>query len=104
MGKTKNCFCAFCKNPRKVYAKKSLSLINYLQAFGIGTLVTYGIWQEINPKGLVIVVFAMIVIESSILIRRRSQLPCPHCGFDPALYKRNKDAACEMLKRHIESR
>jgi len=102
--KAEQCYCAFCKNPREIYSKRSLSLINYIQALGIGIIATFLIWHEFNPKGLVIVVFAMIVIESGILLRRRTDLPCPHCGFDPALYKRNASAACEQVKKHIEGR
>lgn len=98
------CYCAFCKNPRQLYAKRTLSLFNYIQAFGIGALMSLVIWRELNPKGLVIVVFAMIAMEAAILLRRRADLPCPHCGFDPALYRRNKEAACAGVKRHIENR
>ena len=78
--------------------------MNYLQALGLGLIATYACWREFNPKGLVFVVFAMIVIEGAIFARRRIDLPCPHCGFDPVLYAKNKEAACEAVKKHIESR
>lgn len=104
MGKTQNCYCAFCKNPRTIYAKKALSPFNYLQALGIGAITSFVFWREWNPKALVFVVMAMIVMEVSILFRRRGELPCPHCGFDPALYKMNREAACEQVKKHIEAR
>ncbi len=31
-------------------------------------------------------------------------MTCPHCGFDPILYKKNVQACVEKVKAHLEAR
>jgi hypothetical protein len=99
-----SCYCAFCRMPRKVYRKNSLSLINFIQAVGIAASLSYVFWQELDPRALVVFVLSLMVIEIAILARRRYASECPHCGFDPLLYLRDQLKACEKVKNHLEAR
>ncbi len=31
-------------------------------------------------------------------------MACPHCGFDPLLYIKSQEKACEQVKAHLERR
>ncbi|MBK9293337.1 MAG: hypothetical protein IPM57_02675 [Oligoflexia bacterium] len=99
-----NCYCAFCKVPRHVYRKRHLSLINYIQGFSLSIVASFLIWRQIDPRALVILVLTLMFIEIGILIRRRLEAPCPHCGFDPYLYLKDQKAACDRVKMHLEKR
>jgi hypothetical protein len=98
------CYCAFCRNPRTISRRKSFSFMNFLQALGIALSLSYLFWQGLNPKALPIFVVVLMLLEIAVLIRARFELTCPHCGFDPVLYAKNKDAACSKVKKYIELR
>ncbi len=98
------CYCAFCRNPRRVFRKRGVGLFNVIQAFGIALIASYVFWQNISPKALVIFAVVLMLIEMLILLRARLEATCPHCGFDPILYARDKDAACRKAKAHIDLR
>jgi hypothetical protein len=98
------CYCAFCRNPRTIYRKAGSNLKNAGQAFALAFLTTFLFWGRVEPKGLLLFVGWLIVIETVIHFRARMEVACPHCGFDPVLYIRNKEAACEKVKRHIVAR
>ena len=99
-----HCYCAFCRNPRRVYRKQSLSFVNFLQALGIALSASYLFWRELNAKALLIFAIALMSLEIIIIIRTRIDSTCPHCGFDPVLYVRNREAACVKVKKYIELR
>jgi hypothetical protein len=104
MAKEIHCFCAFCRNPRRVYRKESVSLVNVLQALGIALASSYIFWGTLNAKALLIFAITLMSFEIAIVIRSRVDSTCPHCGFDPVLYSRNRDAACEKVKKYIALR
>ena len=45
-----------------------------------------------------------MVIEIGVVAGARFDLTCPHCGFDPVLYAKNKDLACIKVKKCIDLR
>jgi hypothetical protein len=98
------CYCAFCRNPRTISRRKSFSAINFIQAFGVALMLSYLFWQNLDAKALPIFVAVLMLIEIAVLIRARFELTCPHCGFDPVLYAKNKDVACNKVKKYIELR
>jgi hypothetical protein len=81
-----------------------VGLVNILQAFGIALASSYIFWREVNPKAFIIFVVVLMVSESLIIFRRRMEMECPHCGFDPVLYVKNPEAACLKVKSKIELR
>ncbi len=99
-----HCYCAFCRNPRTIYRKSGSSGVNVLQAGGVSLLCTFLFWEKLDPRALLIFVVCLMILEVVIHFRTRSEIACPHCGFDPVLYLKNKDAACAKVKVHIAAR
>ncbi len=100
----RECYCAFCKTPRKLFVQKKLNMFNYIQAFCLAGFASFLFWGEIDAKALVIFFIALLGIECAILIVRRLNVPCPHCGFDAYLYSKNKELASSQVKKHLEIR
>ena len=98
------CYCALCRNKRTVYAKRSLSLVNYLLAAAFTVALTWLLWHQADARGLLIYIGAIAIAEIFILLRRRTGLACPHCGFDPVLYSRNQATARDLVIKHLETR
>jgi hypothetical protein len=104
IGRYEDCYCAFCRNQRRIYRRDGLGVFNYIQAVGLGLLSSFLIWQELDPKALVVTVFFLISMEIFVRVRTRVELSCPHCGFDPILYRKDVAAACERVKTHLKER
>ena len=97
-------FCAFCRSERVVYVKRRLSLADAgLSAVG-SIALSFIIWQSLDARALAIFGVAIGAAEFFIIVRRRLSVPCPRCGFDAVLYRRDKDAASERVKRRLEAR
>ena len=96
--KLDKCLCAFCQLERRVYRKKHISLANALLALVASLVVMLGIWQKLDPRGLVLFVLFLAIAEMFIQIRWRLTLACPFCGFDPILYLRNPEKAADKVK------
>ena len=99
-----NCFCAFCKTPRRVYRKRHLSLVNYIQALSLAGFFSFLFWQSLDAKALVLFFISLMIIEAGILLRRRMDIPCSNCGFDASLYIKDQAAACEKVKQYLVER
>ena len=100
----KECFCAFCKTPRVVYVKKGINLFN-ITASALGAIaVMYALFQDLDPRAILIFVAFMAIAEIFVQIRWRLNIVCPECGFDPALYIKEPDRAAKKVKAHLEKR
>lgn len=99
-----NCYCAFCKTPRRIYRKQNMQAINYIQAISLAAILSFIFWQRLDPRSLVLFVISLMLIEASVLLRRRMDVTCPQCGFDAHLYLKNQEAACEKVKKHLALR
>lgn len=97
-------FCAFCRTPRNIYKKKSISFVNILGAFLASIVLMYVIWQAYDPRVMIIWVVNIVVAEVFIKMRWRLSVPCPHCGFDPVIYKKDPVVAAELVKTQISRR
>ncbi|MFK8139277.1 MAG: hypothetical protein AB8E15_13035 [Bdellovibrionales bacterium] len=100
----KECFCAFCKNERKIYSKKHLGFSEVLLVGVLSFLLSMVFWQEVEPRSMVVFVAMLVVSETIVHFRYRFGVICQHCGFDPILYKRNKQAACNRVKSFMQFR
>ncbi len=97
-------YCAFCRSPKVYFGRKRLGILNVGAAF-IGALaLNYIFSHTVEPITFVIFVANMFVIELALQVRWRMSLICHECGFDPVIYKRNPDVACQMVKAKIEQR
>jgi hypothetical protein len=101
---SKRCFCAFCRSERVVYRKKHISLIDGSLAAAASFLLGFIVWQDFDPRILMFFAFGLGLAELFIQVRWRLSIACPHCGFDPVLYKRNKPLAAERVRAFLEIR
>jgi hypothetical protein len=97
-------YCAFCKLPRQVYRKRGVSLVNILQSLGMSAGLSFIFWRELDPRAMIFFVALLGFMEVGILLRGRAELQCPHCGFDPVMYKRSPEKTSEHVKKTIEAR
>jgi hypothetical protein len=102
-GKT-NCYCAFCKTPRRIYRKKNISGMNILGSAMAATLFMFGIWQGFDPRVIIVFVVFLAISESFVKIRWRLSLVCGICGFDPILYLKDAESASKKVKMRLDER
>lgn len=76
------------------------SFLVFLCAFLL-MIVTY---RDFDPRAVLFFVFGLMVAEFFIQLRWRMGVLCPHCGFDPVLYKKSPEKAAERVRRHLERR
>ena len=96
------CFCAFCKADRRVYSKKHVGLTNVLAAMLLSSGITFVVWGELDPRGLMLFCLTMVGSEIFINLRWRSSLVCRLCGFDPVIYKRSPERAAAKVREFYE--
>lgn len=91
-------YCAFCKTPRRIYAKKHIDLTNVLGAALLSTLVSTAVYGELDPRGLTLFCLVIAFSELFIFFRWRIAVVCKMCGFDPVLYKRSPARAALRVR------
>lgn len=97
-------FCAFCKNPITIYQKKHIGFHEFFYCLVLGILLSYSLWQSIDPKLLIFFVLFLFSCEVFILLRWRMFVKCNHCGFDPILYQKHPEKMAPVVKRRMEER
>jgi hypothetical protein len=100
----KSCYCAFCKNPRKVYRSKYLSLMAVVGLVGFSFLLSFLVWQEVDARGLAILGLLLLVGEAFHQVRWRQSMICSNCGFDPVLYLKSPEQAGLQIKEFVNYR
>jgi glutaredoxin len=98
----KKVYCAFCRLQRNVYAKKHVDWTNVLWSFLVSLLVMIVIWGNFEPKFLVFFAITVTIAEVFVHVRWRMGMPCPHCSFDPVLYKTDRAKAAQIVKQKLE--
>lgn len=99
-----DCYCAFCKTPRMIYTKRRIGIINIFAAAVAATVAMYAIWQEFDPKVLLVFVVFLALAEAFVQIRWRLNIVCKECGFDPVLYMKDQSKAAVLVKERLEKR
>jgi hypothetical protein len=97
-------FCAFCRSPKTYFKRRRLGFLNILGALAGAMAFNYLFRHQIDPIVGVIFIANLFVIETAIQIRWRMSLICHECGFDPVIYKRNPELACQMVKNKMDIR
>jgi hypothetical protein len=92
-----DCYCAFCKSPRKYFLHKNLRAIHYLQAALVSVFFMYAIWGEFEPKVFFIMATLLVATEIALHVRWRLYIVCTRCGFDPLLYLKDPEAAAKRV-------
>lgn len=99
-----NCYCAFCKTPRRIYRKKNISFLNVVASAMASIVVMFAIWQEYDPRVLVVWVVCLGISEIFVKIRWRLSVVCRSCGFDPVMYLKDPDSAAKKVKEQLDLR
>jgi hypothetical protein len=99
-----DCFCAFCKTPKKVYKRKSLSLLEVVALSLLSLLMTSVIFEHLDPRGLIILISMVSICEFFFRLRWRYSTICNNCGFDPVVYVKDPDLAAEKVRKFMEER
>lgn len=99
-----NCFCAFCRTPRRIYKKRNIGLLNIFYAAVSSLVVMYSFWGAFDPRVLMIFAVFLAMTEVFIQIRWRLSVSCKQCGFDPVLYIREPERAAQKVSAHLEKR
>lgn len=97
-------FCAFCRSPKTYFKRRRLGFLNMTVAFICALAINFIFTQSIDFRVFVIFIANLFVIEMAIQIRWRMSLICHECGFDPIIYKRNPELACQMVKLKTDVR
>lgn len=96
-------YCAFCKSPRRVYAKKHIDLTNVLGAALLSAVASLAIYGELEPRALLFFCLITVLGETFVFLRWRLSLVCRLCGFDPVLYKRSPSEAASRVRKFFEN-
>ncbi|MBV2169762.1 MAG: hypothetical protein KUL82_13740 [Bdellovibrio sp.] len=102
--KRHNCFCAFCKTPRRIYRKKNISFMNLIASALASVVLMFAIWQQYDPRVMIVFVVCLAISEVFVKIRWRLSVVCRQCGFDPVLYLKQPEAAAQKVKEQLEAR
>lgn len=99
-----NCYCAFCRTPRRIYSRRNIGVVNIFYAALASALVMYCVWRDFDPRMLVIFAVFLAFAETFIQIRWRLSVYCKQCGFDPVLYVKDPEKAAEKVTAHLQQR
>ena len=99
------CYCAHCRSPRNIITQTHVDWMNVLQAFVFSVVLSFLFFQSFHPLSAVFTMGFLVISEIGIRLRRRAELICKKCGFDPVLYKKSPEAAKakvqEFFKKNI---
>ncbi len=101
---SENRVCAFCRLTHRVYLKKEVSVFDGGLLLFVTGLLAYAIWGGPDLRSLLIFMSLAFCFQVFLRVRYRESLKCPHCGFDPILYKRNSEKAAERVSDFLEKR
>jgi hypothetical protein len=93
--------CALCKIPRAVSLRTEPGTFKHYVQVGItAVFFTMVTWSWFEWKGIISFVPFWLVFETVYRTRVRAALACPHCGFDPYLFKWDELRAKKEIETH----
>ncbi|HEX4924700.1 MAG TPA: hypothetical protein VFV50_11460 [Bdellovibrionales bacterium] len=81
-----------------------MSWTDVVSCLVLGLLLTFIVWQNFDPRGLIFFGLLLGAAELIVQLRWRVSIACPYCGFDPVLYRKNSARAAEQVKQHLDRR
>lgn len=99
-----NCYCAFCKSPRRVARKRNINLWNIVASALVAGVLMIVFWQGYDPRVFIFFAFNLAIAEMFLQFRWRLSIPCRACGFDPVLYLKDPERAAERVKLRLDER
>lgn len=97
-------FCPVCKAQRRSFYWPSPRLKHYISLSIFAILITLIMYPFFGMKGFVVNLPIWVVFEFVYRARARQSLICPHCGFDPYLYKHDVKLARQKMDEFFEEK
>jgi rubredoxin len=97
-------YCPVCKAQRRSFYWPSPRPKHYTQFAVFAAILTGSLWSFFGFKGLFLNIPVWGFFEFFYRARARQSLICPHCGFDPYLYKHDVKLARQKMNRFWEKR
>lgn len=99
-----NCYCAFCRSPRRVTRQRHIGLMNVIASFLVSAVMMEVFWAQFDPRAVVFFAFCLAIAEMFIQFRWRFSIACKICGFDPVLYLKDPAKAVSVVTEKLEVR
>ncbi|OFZ19600.1 MAG: hypothetical protein A2X94_17315 [Bdellovibrionales bacterium GWB1_55_8] len=98
-------YCPLCACARRVTGRPRPGGIRHVAQIALSTaMFMLAAWPWFSWKGAVAIVPLWAAFEVFYRLRMRAALACPHCGFDPFLYLRDRASARREVERHWRRR
>ncbi len=78
--------------------------MNLLAASMASIVIMFALWQEFDPRVMVVFVVCLVISELFLQIRWRLSVVCRQCGFDPVLYLKKPELAAGKVKDRLDQR
>ena len=95
-------FCPLCRTKRGFSYSPRLTKKNYLQVFFLSLVLTMALYPFLGMRAGVVLFLVWGVMEFSLRVLFKKEIPCPHCGFDAAWYKKDVKIARQKVKEFWE--
>jgi glutaredoxin len=96
--------CVFCKLDHRVYLKKEVNFRDIIVLLFITGLLAFAIWGEPDLRSMLIFMTLAFIFQIFLRVRYRESVKCPHCGFDPILYKQDNKKAATKVNQFMAQR
>lgn len=80
-------YCPICKRERRSFYWPTPRTRHYVALAITGLVLTAALWNWFSFKGAFLIFPIWGAFEFIYRMKARDSLICPHCGFDPYLYK-----------------
>lgn len=91
-------FCPLCRTQRAVVTNPHLEPKNYLQMLMLTIVTTAILYPFMNMAGIFSFFLYWAGFEATLRLTFKKEIPCPHCGFDAAWYKKDVRIAKSKVK------
>ena len=97
-------FCPLCHSQQATKVAEKITWIHHLQLSLITAVITVAAWDYFGINSLVFYLIFWSILEFSHRMKKRHQLVCKVCGFDPFLYKQDSKRARDAVKKFWEEK
>jgi uncharacterized Zn finger protein (UPF0148 family) len=96
-------FCPVCYQAYRLKLPREVRIAHYLQVSLLGLLLAGALYPWLGFRAWVVLPPLWILFELIFRLWKRMEMVCPHCDFDPVVYKRDPALAKERVKERMES-
>jgi hypothetical protein len=94
--------CPLCRTEREFSTTPRLNRFHFLQITFLTSVTSIVFYPMTGLKILPIFFLYWSLFEIMVRVRFKSEIPCPHCGFDATWYKKDVRIAREKVKQFWE--